>query len=64
MPIDGASTNTNYCTMDGKVITEIPELKHGELTWFPNKKEVCIKIEMTDDIDLVTIDGIRISRKE
>ena len=64
MPIDGAEKNVRFCTEDGTEVTGIPEIKCGELISIRGRQEVCIRIEITDDIDLVTIDGIRISRKE
>ena len=64
MPIDGAEKNERICAEDGTVVTGIPEIKCGELTVFRDRQEVCIRIELTDDIDLVTIDRIRISRKD
>lgn len=64
MPIDGAEKNVRFCTEDGTEVTGIPEIKCGELTVFRDRQEVCIRIEITDDIDFVTIDGISISRKD
>ena len=64
MPIDGAEKNARFCTEDGTVVTGIPEIKCGELIPIRDRQEVCIRIEITDDIDLVTIDKISISRKE
>ena len=64
MPIDGAEKNVRFCTEDGTEVTRIPEIKCGELTVLRDRQEVCIRIEITDGIDFVTIDGIRISRKE
>ena len=64
MPIDGAEKNVRFCTEDGTEVTGIPEIKCGELTLSRDRQEVCIRIEITDDIDLVTIDRISISRKD
>ena len=64
MPIDGAEKNVRFCTEDGTEVTGIPEIKCGELTLFRDRQEVFIMIEITDDIDLVTIDKISISRKD
>ena len=64
MPIDGTKKNVRFCTEDGTEVTEIPEIKCGELTLSRDRQEVCIRIEITDDIDLVTIDRISISRKD
>ena len=64
MPIDGAEKNVKFCTEDGTEITGIPEIKCGELTVLRDRQEVCIRIEITDDIDLVTIVRIRIYRKD
>ena len=64
MPIDGAEENVRFCTEDGTEVTGIPEIKCGSRISIRDSQEVCIRIEITDDIDLVTIDGIRISRKE
>ena len=64
MPIDGAEKNVRFCTEDGTEVTGIPEIKCGELISIRDRQEVCIRIEITDGIDLVTIDGIHISRKD
>ena len=64
MPIDGTEKNVRFCTEDGTEATKIPEIKCGELISIRERQEVCIRIEITDDIDLVTIDRISISRKE
>ena len=64
MPIDGAEKNVRFCTEDGTEVTEIPEIKCGSLVSIRDRQEVCIRIEITDDIDLVTIDEIRISRRD
>ena len=64
MPIDGAEKNVRFCTEDGTEVTKIPEIKCGELILFRDRQEVCIRVEITDGIDLVTIDRISISRKE
>ena len=64
MPIDGTEKNARFCTEDGAEVTGIPEIKCGELIPIRDRQEVCIRIEITDDIDLVTIDRISISRKE
>lgn len=64
MPIDGAEKNVRFCTEDGTEVTGIPEIKCGELISIRDRQEVCIRIEITDGIDLVTVDGIRISRKD
>lgn len=60
MPIDGAEKNVKFCTEDGTEVTGIPEIKCS----IRDRQEVCIRIEITDDIDLVTIDRISISRKD
>lgn len=64
MPIDGTEKNVRFCTEDGTEVTGIPEIKCGELISIQDRQEVCIRIELTDDIDLVTIDRIRISRRD
>ena len=64
MPIDGTEKNVRFCAEDGTVVTGIPEIKCGELISIRDRQEVCIRIEITDDIDLVTIDRISISRKD
>lgn len=64
MPIDGAEKNVRFCTEDGTEVTGIPEIKCGELISIRERPEVCIRVEITGDIDLVTIDRISISRKE
>lgn len=64
MPIDGAEKNVRFCTEDGTEVTGIPEIKCGEPISIRDRQEVCIRIEVTDGIDFVTIDGIRISRKD
>lgn len=64
MPIDGTEKNVRFCTEDGTEVTGIPEIKCGELISIRDRSEVCIRVEITGDIDLVTIDRISISRKD